>query len=94
MTEEETAFGKRLIAATSDIIGRLDPTTINGAVNWGDLDCVSAEKVESMDAFGNANMAWRVIVEEAAPSAYELGSAIHTALAAEGFKNVEVHLDW
>lgn len=94
MTPDELEYGKRLFSATSDIVGRLDPKTIKGAVNWGDLDCVAAEKIESLNMLGQVETSWRVVIEEASPAAYELTTAIHNALSSEGFGDVEVQAEW
>jgi hypothetical protein len=63
---------------------------IKGAINWGDLGCVSAERYETdEDDFG-----YRVLIEEAAPDAYHLQKFIANYLDEHGFSYVEVMTEW
>lgn len=94
MTEEEITYSERLMQATDEIVRGLKPGEIKGAINWGDLGCVAVEKVESFCGTRDIELAWRVVIEEAAPGSYELASAVHSALSSAGFKNVEVATDW
>lgn len=63
---------------------------INGPINWGDLGCTAAERYE--DETGRVG--FRVLVEEAAPEAYDLQGYIACRLAEMGYPDVEVLTEW
>lgn len=94
MTPEELDYSARLMKATDDFLGTLKPNQIKGAINWGDLGCSLVERVESYGGSPATELAWRVVIEEAAPGSYELTSAVHNELSAQGFKNIEVQAEW
>lgn len=95
MTPEEVKFSKELFDEVDNIIGTLDPKSIKGAINWGDLGCACVERVEYYHGpGGEIEKAWRVVVEEAAPGSYELTGAVHKALNERGFTDIEVQCDW
>lgn len=75
-------------AACSAALG--DPRTKGEAVNFGDLHCVSAARVCSDDGVVNQ----RVVIEEADPSCEGLRSIISEHLAAAGFHDVDVVIQW
>lgn len=63
---------------------------IGGAVNWGDLHCVAALRVEDDEG----RISYRVEIEEVAPDAGELQKFIHEQLKESGFPDVEVYTEW
>jgi hypothetical protein len=69
MTPDELDYGRRLVSETNAIFAKLDSAAVDDAVNWGDLGCIAAERVEVL-ADDVVNVEWRVIIEEAAPDAY------------------------
>jgi hypothetical protein len=66
---------------------------VDDAVNWGDLGCIAAERVEVL-ADDVVNVEWRVIIEEAAPDAYAFRALISEELAKRGFGRVVVVTEW
>jgi hypothetical protein len=93
MTKDELAHGRALLAATNSILAGLDPKVVDDAVNWGDLNCISVERVETI--CGDAvDVEWRVIVSEASPDAYKFREAVSSALAKRGFPQVAVVTEW
>jgi hypothetical protein len=93
MTKDELAHGRAFIAATNAILPGLDPKAVEDAVNWADLGCICAERVETI--CGEAvDVEWRVIVSEASPDAYKFREAVSEALARRGFPSVVVVTEW
>jgi hypothetical protein len=60
------------------------------AINWGDLQCVAAERYTTKDG----TMGHRVWIEEADPSAYHLRDFVRGYLERAGFAGVDVMLEW
>lgn len=94
MTPEHRRYADQLMKVTDEVLEALDPSTIKGAINWGDLSCRIVERVELFSSSPVTETVWRVVIEEAAPDAYELSAAVFNALAHSGFKDVEVQLEW
>jgi hypothetical protein len=72
------------------VIKDLDPTFIEGAINWADLYCVEAyEKTNHLEVqyFG-------VVVSEAAPENEQLHEAISKGLRALDWNILEVITEW
>lgn len=61
-----------------------------GAVNWADLHCVAALRVENQDG----EVSWRVEIEEVAPDAVDLQRFVHSKLEEAGFFDIEVFTEW
>ena len=72
------------------------PEEVKGAVNWGDLGVTGVELVESLDGYGHARLFYRVIIEEASPSAVELHDYIRGHLVAGGYETdiIEIVTEW
>lgn len=64
--------------------------SIDGTINWADLECVAAEWYEADDG----TRGYRVFIEEADPAAYELQTFIAEWLIARGVEDVVVLTDW
>lgn len=65
-------------------------TEIGGAVNWGDLKCISAEYcIDDCE-----NESYKVIIDEADPGCWALKDFISKILCDSGFKKVEVVTEW
>jgi len=94
MTPEDRLYCHRLMEATDEFLSRLEPSSIKGAINWADLQCVQVERVETFDETDRVEAAYRVIIEEASPDSYQLAAAVSNALAGAGFTRVEVHCEW
>jgi hypothetical protein len=63
---------------------------IDGPINWGDLHPWSVEHYETDEG----EEGYRVWIEEAAESAYELQKFVHSYLKKRGFPRVEVKTEW
>lgn len=63
---------------------------IPGPVNWGDLGCSDARYILHED--GSSSHA--VVIEEAAPDAYELQQFIAKELKRFGYKDIRVITEW
>lgn len=83
---------KRLRSAVDQAcaLARQNPHEFKGAINWGDLGCVSAQFYQ--DDQGDAG--FRVLVEEAAPENEDLHNFIAEAVKEQGFLKVEVITKW
>jgi hypothetical protein len=62
---------------------------IQDSVNWGDLGCVEASVVVSLD-----EIYYQVLIEEASPDAYDFQRFVRDYLRERGFGNVRVHRNW
>jgi hypothetical protein len=67
--------------------------SIDGPINWADLHVVSVERYEEIYQ-GTPDSGYRVWIEEAADSAYELHQFVANYLAKAGFPGVEVKTEW
>ena len=63
---------------------------VGGAVNWADLRCVEATFCINQDG----EESYRVLIEEADPSAPALHKFVFNYLNKNGFENVEVDTAW
>ena len=63
---------------------------VDGAINWGDLHCVAALRVE----YHWGEIEYRVEIEEAAPDNAALQGFIHARLEEDGFPDVAVYTEW
>lgn len=83
---------KLLRAATNNAIdaARTAVPAISGAINWGNLRCVSAEHWRNDEGAEG----YRVWIEEAAPECSELHRGVAAHLAAAGFNDIEVITEW
>jgi|PlaIllAssembly_1097288.scaffolds.fasta_scaffold05989_11 hypothetical protein len=81
-----------LLEETNKILEDLDPHEVPGAINWGDLRCVDALKMQSVHDT-KANF-YQVEIEEADPGAWELHEHVSKALAERGFYHVQVVTAW
>lgn len=79
------AAAERACQAAVDAVERLP-----GAINWGDLHCVSAQRVENE----RGDVWYRVEIEEAGHGSSELCQFVVERLAAEGFNDIEIVCDW
>ena len=86
----DMAYLKTLYSATNDACTAAAQESIDDAVNWADLGCVSAERFTTHDG----TTGYRVWIEEAAPEAYLLKEFVSLYLDAHGFKNVEIYTEW
>lgn len=64
--------------------------TLKGAINWGDLGCVSAEYY--VDADGGEG--YRITIEEADPWNTELHEFIQTKITEAGYADIEIYTEW
>lgn len=94
MTEELKAQLLKLIADTNAAIAVARDQCIEGAVNWGDLQCIAAEQVAGVIPTGEEFTAWRVEIEEASPTATRFKVFVSGHLALLGWDHVEVSTDW
>lgn len=86
LTPEAGDLAERVAQVIDTAIGRADPATIKGAVNWGDLGCISVE----FDTDGTVT----ALVSEASPDASELITHLVAALRAAGIGDVWVRTEW
>lgn len=63
---------------------------VDDAVNWGDLRCIDAQHVITVDGEEYD----RVIISEAAPDAVHLHQFIRNGLTDRGFGGVEISTEW
>lgn len=75
---------------TNAILGALDRSSIDDAVNWGDLSCVEAARVSDQDGYSYL----QVRISEAAPDADKLSEAVREKLAEKGWDDVTVLTEW
>lgn len=68
----------------------LDKVVCKDAVNWASLRCIEAR--ESVNHKGERN--FEVLIEEAAPDAYEFQQDVMRRLHDAGFHGIEVMTDW
>jgi hypothetical protein len=88
VTTQEIA---RLRDDTNKVISGLSPKSVSGAINWGDLGCVSARYWTDSD--GESGL--QVVVEEASPNSGELSAAIQNGLARLNWIGpIEVITEW
>jgi hypothetical protein len=93
MTKSELGYSHSLMAETNSILAGLDSTKIHDAINWGDLGCITVEKVKTFS--GNvASTEWRVLVKKASPDAYEFRTLVAEELARRGYSGVAVVTEW
>lgn len=64
--------------------------TIEGAINWYDLGCDSAEQYTNEEGFTG----YRVWISEAEPQAIHLIEYVAQQLRVYGFKDVEIRTEW
>jgi len=79
------AAGERAIASAHQ-----NAAKIAGAINWGDLHCVAALRVED----DQGEIHYRVEIEEAAPDNDKLSRHVSEYLTGCGFPGVEVYTEW
>lgn len=84
----------RLIADTNAGIIAAHGLCIDGAVNWGDLKCISAEQLTGVLPTGESYTTWRVNIEEASPTATLFQVFVSGHLAMAGWDCVEVTTAW
>jgi hypothetical protein len=65
-------------------------TAIVGAINWGDLGCTDARSWTNH--LGETG--YSIIIEECSPDAYELAQFIQAELEKDGFKIIDIQLEW
>lgn len=63
---------------------------VESAVNWGDLSCREAARVET----DKGEVYYQVLIEEASPEAANFHGFISSYLAEQGFKDVVVITEW
>lgn len=85
--KELRAVAERIIREAYDNRNSHD---IKGAINWGDLHCVAALRVED----DHGEISYRVEIEEVSPDAAELQRYVHERLKAAGYPDVEVYTEW
>ena len=80
-----------LMKVTNEILDTIgdDRYKINDAVNWADLQCVSA----SIEMYRDQSWGWAVTIEEVSPTAEIFRKYIYDRLVARGY-NVEVRTEW
>lgn len=67
-----------------------EPHRPAGAINWADLSCTRAERYQD----DSGEIGYRVLIEEADPSATELHAYIAGRLVEMGCPGVEVVTEW
>lgn len=60
------------------------------AINWADLHCVAALRVED----DQGQIHYRVEIEEVAPDAVDLQQFVHEELKSAGFFDIQVYTEW
>ena len=81
----------KLYSDCNKIIEDLDPTFIEGPINWADLYCVEAYQKTSHDGISVLG----VVISEADPVNEELHHAIRLGLEKYGWdKNMDVITEW
>ena len=83
--KELRAAGERAIESAKQ-----NKNLIDGAINWGDLHCVAALRVE--DDLGEVH--YRVEIEEAAPDNAQICRYVSEYLKGCGFAGVSVYTEW
>jgi hypothetical protein len=83
---------KALKEAANDAINRAYSVenVADYCVNWGDLDCVRAERAEDDEG----EVTYRVFIEEADPSNASFHEFVSAHLTKAGFDGVEVVTEW
>jgi len=77
--------------ATSDAIGRIEAAgRVAGAINWADLDCIEAARIETDEEYTY----FRVVISEASPDADKFQRAVRADLHEHGFPCIEVVTEW
>ncbi len=67
------------------------PAELRGeAINWGDLGCTDAEYC----VYSEGRATYRVWISEASPACAKLSALLSARLAARGFHDVEVLMEW
>jgi len=86
MTKDEALDLQRVV---DEILERAfdERHDIGGAVNWGDLLCTDVS-ISLLDGLVT------VLIEEAAPEAYELKEYVYNELIKAGFRDVSVATEW
>ena len=79
-----------LLLATNGILMRMEPANFPGAINWGDLKCISAH----LGVDRNADPTYQVVIDEAAPDESKFHEHIAQELAAYGWPGVQVITEW
>ena len=57
----------------------------NESINWGDLSCVQIEPLDK---------GYRVYIEELSPTCIKFRESIEDELFEQGFRQVEVYMEW
>jgi len=81
---------KSLCEAVDEVCKQADPKRFDGAINWGDLGCVSAMWVMDDSGIEYAS----VLIEEASDSNYDFQLYVMENLVLRGFPDVEVRTEW
>jgi len=80
----------RLIRDVDDILHGMNPTTMPGAINWGDLGAREVQIVWTQDYTWH----YRVIIEEADPVNPALHDAVLAGLTASDWVGIEIETAW
>lgn len=79
-----------LVVATNEVLSAIPRGSIEGPINWGDLECFSAE----FWADDSGDHGVRVRIAEVEASAIRLRQEVAAHLEKRGYENVEVVMEW
>lgn len=84
------AEARRIESVVDDIIGELDPSEIEDAVNWGCLCCVEVALVLNQ----GDDIEWVATIEEASSDAHSFAMEIINRLNKRDIHNVTIRTEW
>jgi hypothetical protein len=88
--DEKVAFLQQLVRKADEIAQGANSAGVSGPVNWADIGCVAA----TFELDNTGKEAVCVLIEEAAPDAYDLATYIEDQLALAGYYDVVVRTEW
>jgi len=84
--------GEKIAAYVESILKNIDPNTIDGAINWGDLHCVEVSK--HITLWPDTEEYYQVLIEEADPVNPELVEFVQEKLFRVLGHIIRVEFEW